>query len=324
MTNPLVGVHMITYNHGPYIGEAIEGVLAQVTDFPFELVIGEDCSTDGTRETVFDYQRRYPNLVRVVTSDSNVGSIENARRTFGECAAKYVAFCEGDDYWTNPCKLQKQVDFLKRNPDCSWCFHPATVLYADGSGSDFITRPRKIAESDRYTIKDILLGADTLAQTASVVILRDAINLPEWFFTAPVGDYYLFLIASTNGKAGYLPEVMSAYRRFVKGSWTESMKALDNKLTFYREHEKYLHIFNEYTGYKYDKYVKRAIINYRCILISHLTLKAPGKISSALKEMRALRGSSLVNSLIFFSVLGRFLRNRIALKIRNRMLKNTK
>lgn len=113
---------MITYNHAPYIAQAIEGVLRQETSFPFELVIGEDCSTDGTREIVFDYQKKYPGIIRVITSDKNVGACKNGFRAQKACRGKYIAYCEGDDYWHHPQKLQKQVDYLESHPECGLVF----------------------------------------------------------------------------------------------------------------------------------------------------------------------------------------------------------
>ena len=114
---PLVSACMITYNHAPYIAQAIEGVLQQQTNFPFELVIGEDWSTDGTREIVFDYQKKHPDVIRIVTSDKNVGAEKNSLRTEKACRGKYLAYCEGDDYWHHPQKLQKQIEFLENHPD---------------------------------------------------------------------------------------------------------------------------------------------------------------------------------------------------------------
>lgn len=118
MVDPLISVKMTTYNHGPFIAQSIEGVLQQESSFPFELVIGEDCSTDGTREIVTDYQRRHPGIIRVVTSDANVGMVRNSRRTHKACRGRYIAFCEGDDFWHRPDKLQIQVEFLKTHPNC--------------------------------------------------------------------------------------------------------------------------------------------------------------------------------------------------------------
>lgn len=114
---PFVSVCMITYNHEAYISQAIEHVARQETSFPIELIIGEDCSTDRTREIVFEYQREYPDLIRVITSENNVGMRKNGLRTYEAARGKYIAFCEGDDYWHDPRKLQIQVDFLESNPN---------------------------------------------------------------------------------------------------------------------------------------------------------------------------------------------------------------
>jgi glycosyltransferase involved in cell wall biosynthesis len=114
---PLVSVQMITYNHEPYIDQAIEGVLFQETDFSIELVIGEDCSTDRTREIVMKYQNKHPDIIRVITSDHNVGARKNSQRTIKACRGKYIAFCEGDDYWHDPNKLQIQYDYLEKHPE---------------------------------------------------------------------------------------------------------------------------------------------------------------------------------------------------------------
>ena len=117
MDKPLVSALMVTYNHELYIAQAIEGVLQQETDFPFELVIGEDCSTDGTRKIVFNYQKKHPDIIRVITSDKNVGGRKNFFRTVKACRGKYLAFCEGDDYWHHSQKLQKQVDYMEAHPE---------------------------------------------------------------------------------------------------------------------------------------------------------------------------------------------------------------
>ena len=118
MAEPVVSVCMITYNHAPFIAKSIEGVLQQRSEYPFELVIGEDCSTDGTREIVERYQRLHPDVIRVITSEKNVGSLKNAVRARKACRGKYIAFCEGDDYWHHPEKLQKQVAYMENHPEC--------------------------------------------------------------------------------------------------------------------------------------------------------------------------------------------------------------
>ncbi len=129
MENPLVSILMVTYNHERFIARAIEGATQQETDFPFELVIGEDCSTDRTREIVSEYAERYPDVIRVITSDSNVGMRQNSIRTRRACRGKYISTCDGDDYWHNPTKLQKQADYLEDNPNCGLVFSDYNRYY---------------------------------------------------------------------------------------------------------------------------------------------------------------------------------------------------
>ena len=113
----MLSVLMVTYNHDKYISKAIETVLDQKTKFNFELVIGEDCSTDNTRNIIEEYRKKQPNKIRLFSGDKNVGSTQNEITIVKASKGKYLAFCEGDDYWTDPFKLQKQVDFLEANPD---------------------------------------------------------------------------------------------------------------------------------------------------------------------------------------------------------------
>ena len=127
--HPVVSVHMITYNHEPYIRQAIEGVMMQKTDFEFELVIGEDCSQDRTREICFEYQKRYPDKIRVLWWHENVSELGgNYQRVEARCRGEFIALCEGDDYWIDPLKLQKQVDVMRKCPSVGYCFTGAKVL----------------------------------------------------------------------------------------------------------------------------------------------------------------------------------------------------
>ena len=121
--NPLLSVVTIAYNHEAYIQKCIECVLMQKVNFPIEFIIADDCSTDGTLTICKSYAARYPELIRIITSENNVGAVLNEQRAFMAARGKYIATCEGDDYWTDPDKLQKQVDFLESHPDFSVCFH---------------------------------------------------------------------------------------------------------------------------------------------------------------------------------------------------------
>src|SRR5215831_15832736 len=129
----ILSVCVITYNHEEYIAEALEGVLKQVTDFPFEVVIGEDKSADRTREICESYAAKYPQI-RILPPEENMGMMKNFWRTWKACQGKYIAYLEGDDYWTDPLKLQKQVDFLEANPGYSTCFHNITMRFHKSGG----------------------------------------------------------------------------------------------------------------------------------------------------------------------------------------------
>ena len=205
---PLVSVKMITYNHGPYLAEAIEGVIAQKTDFPIELIIGEDCSTDNTREIALDYQRRYPQLIRVIYSDRNVGMIANGLRVMAACRGEFIAVCEGDDYWTNPDKLRLQVDFLMKNPDYSMCYHRYMKLRRDG-------RIIQSAEPkyDSLTLEEyakLLIQPDIQTMT---VVYRNLIHplIPDNMMDKAV-DQFIFIRLAEIGKLKYINEIMATYR----------------------------------------------------------------------------------------------------------------
>jgi glycosyltransferase involved in cell wall biosynthesis len=200
--HPLVSVHMITFNHEPYIARAIEGVLMQETDFPIELVIGEDCSTDRTREIVLEYQRKHPDVIRVVLWDKNVGIRRNSQRLDGLLRGKYVAFNEGDDYWTHPKKLQKQVDVLESKPEMG-LVSSGFDRYTVETGKLIRWRPRRYRPS-RYTDKFtmMLTGAYPYPRICTVCMRRDLLvsvrrDNPDTFSDEfPMADTQTWLEAS--------------------------------------------------------------------------------------------------------------------------------
>ncbi len=157
MEQPLLSIVTITYNHEPFIAKTIEGVLMQQVNFPIEFIIAEDCSTDGTRRICQEYAERYPELIHLITSENNVGAVANERRAMLAAKGKYIAFCEGDDYWTDPLKLQKQVDFLEAHPEYSVTFHRCrhynveTEEYKDDACGNLFTD--KTVEGVDITIK---------------------------------------------------------------------------------------------------------------------------------------------------------------------------
>lgn len=128
---PLVSIVCVTYNHEPYLRQALDGFLMQKVNFPLEIILAEDCSTDATRKICEDYVAKYPDIIHYIWSENNVGGVENEARAIRAAEGKYIALCEGDDYWTDPYKLQKQVNFLEAHPEYSVTFHRYKIHYVD-------------------------------------------------------------------------------------------------------------------------------------------------------------------------------------------------
>lgn len=221
---PTVSVCCITYNHEQFIIQAIESFLLQQTDFDCEMVIGEDCSTDSTRAVVQEYERRYPGRIRVLTPDVNLGIMSNLIATMAACQGEYIAFLEGDDYWIDSTKLQRQVNTLRANLNCSFCFHDAeifyetepfksTVIFSQHVAAHALPPPTSECVPLLFTQLD-LARAGWIAPSASLLFRATSLPrpLPAWFVGVFSGDYTLHLLSARRGAAIYLPRIMSRYR----------------------------------------------------------------------------------------------------------------
>ncbi len=216
----LLSVNMITYNHEKYIAQALDSVLMQKVDFKYEIVVGEDCSTDRTRTILLEYKEKYPHIFTLILHEKNVGAAKNVQAVDQACRGEYIAVLEGDDYWTDPNKLQTQVDEMRKYPDCHMSFHPALETWEDKSGESEIAR-RQAKGNRVFTTHEIIRGGGGLCPTASLVLKKDVLeNLPQWFYEAPAGDYFTQIFGSLHGGALYIDRPMSAYRRNVPGSWS--------------------------------------------------------------------------------------------------------
>lgn len=175
---PVLSVITITYDHEAYISKCIEGVLAQKTNFPIEYIIAEDCSTDNTRAICEEYVRKNPEIIHLITSDSNVGYIKNELRAMIAARGKYIAYCEGDDYWTDPQKLQKQVDFLESHPEYSVCFHRCKHWNPDNdSVSDDLCSSLFINGETGTDISLDMFFGKWITQPLTMVFRTDALDL---------------------------------------------------------------------------------------------------------------------------------------------------
>jgi glycosyltransferase involved in cell wall biosynthesis len=204
----MVSVCMITYNHEKYISQAIEGVIMQQTSFPIELIIGEDCSTDNTRKICIEYQKKYPEIIKLRLPESNIGIIHNFLETMLESKGKYIAICEGDDYWTDPLKLQRQIEFLKQNQEFSACCHQTKVIYESNiySVHDFAT-----VNSNVIKLSDILNGR--IFHTASVVFKSEIIKKHPLPLNILSADRALNFLLVSFGSIYFFKESMCVYRK---------------------------------------------------------------------------------------------------------------
>lgn len=269
-----VSVSMITYNHEPYIAQAIDSVLMQQTNFPFEIIIGEDDSADNTRAIVKEYKKRYPDKIRLFLNDrKNVIYIDgkptgqwNFANNLKHAKGEYIALLEGDDFWTSPHKLQKQVDFLDARPDFAICFHNAEKVFVDGRQQSKLYCPPE--QKEISTLEDLVVG--NFIPTCSVVFRRGLFGeLPAWFYEVPVGDWPLHVLNAQHGCIGYLNEAMAVYRVHSSGAWSGKSPA-----DVFRTMLKIYGYLNAYLGYRYEDMIRRAELTQLKYFVSKLRAEA--------------------------------------------------
>ncbi|HRP60108.1 MAG TPA: glycosyltransferase [Vicingus sp.] len=236
----LISICIATYNHNNYITKCLEGILIQQTNFNFEILLGEDASTDGTREICIEYAKKYPDKIRLFLhhQENNISVNGSPTGRFNflynlySAKGKYIALCEGDDYWTDPYKLQKQVDFLEANDDVNICFTRALLLK---NGKEELQEiPSSFEKKDFNYIE--LIRHHNFISTASVMFKKpEPLNFPEWFYKVPFGDLGLYKLVSNNKKIHCINEVMTVYRIHDSGVWSgiNAKKSAENYLTFY-------------------------------------------------------------------------------------------
>lgn len=307
---PLISVCLITYNHKNYIGQSIESVLMQKTSFRWELIIADDYSTDGTRDILLDYQRKYPDLINLILQEHNVGAARNWMMLMERPTSKYVAYLEGDDYWIDPLKLQKQVDVLESNDTLSIAAHGAYKLTDKLSLIDSPFKTDTI-----WSTKDILIN-DWFIMSASLVFRRSMMDLwPGWITEVSNGDLALILTTSLNGDGFYSPEPMSVYR--ITGEGVMSRFNV-------KDSEKYILLmdyFNKASDYKFDKEIavlkKRNSIDVLHQYLSQasktniLTLKFWKSVTQALRWAKITQLPYVIKRIIYDNAKQKKLKDRI-------------
>ncbi|GLU51116.1 glycosyltransferase family 2 protein [Dyadobacter frigoris] len=260
-----VSVCVPTFNHEEYIEHMLKGALMQETDFTFEIVIGDDASTDNSQQIIQKYAEQYPEIIKAYLHKENQGP-DNPREFAGRnnvlqllkaCKGEYVAMCEGDDYWTDPHKLQKQVDFLDSHPDFAICHHNMLVTYEDGSPSHTFNKNSQPLVS---TIDDILQDRWFMA-TASWMYRNYFLteDFAPWHALAAAGDWALSIQLAAKGKIGYLPETMGVYRKHSAGL---SNVHSNVNVWFLKNRKEMFENVNLWLDKKYDVTIIKTVANY--------------------------------------------------------------
>ena len=260
MTNDyLVTIASTTYNMEAYIGEALDSWLAQETSFPFEIVVSDDGSTDATCDVVRRYMEKYPNIRLIATG--HIGKMPNFIRSLKESKGKYVALCDGDDYWIDHKKLQKQFDFMEAHPDFSECYTNSYVL-------DVTTGEKKIAKTHIWDVADtegLLAHRDddnvqmSPGHTSTFFYSNQFLEeYPEWMYGDVMTDFPLYMLMSRYGKAKFINEVTSVYRHRLDGvsskGWN-SIRANERRIFVYEN-------VNRDFGYKYKRIINPILADY--------------------------------------------------------------
>lgn len=251
-----VSVSIVTYNHERFIARAIDSVLAQEVNFDYEILIGEDHSSDRTREIVCDYAARYPGRIRLFLHDYPADYVRvNGRRNFVNnllnVRGEYVALLEGDDWWTSPDKLQKQADFLDRHPECSVCFHNVDVVH---EGHPELDHPfHRKALKPFFDLRDVV-SAQFIPTCSTMFRARLFPAFPAWYHDIPMGDWPLHILNAEHGRVGYLDEVLGAYLVHGGGIWSgkSRIELLEKTIVAARTIDRHL-------GFRYGRELNRCI-----------------------------------------------------------------
>ena len=249
-----VSVVVISYNQERYIAECLDGIFKQTGDFTVELVIGDDHSTDGTFEIIRNYVDGHPKSdieVKLLVAEKNIGMTKNLQRCFYACTGDFIAVCEGDDYWTDPLKLQKQVHFLMTHPECSVCFHKINI-YFENAGQFVVFEPTRKLVGNIFTTRDLLHEHFIGNLSCCMYDAKYLKQVSDDLFDLFIGDWMFNIYYSRFGNIGYLDEVMSVYRKHDGGAW-------GNELSHKQARRLHGHIneYNKFLNYEFDREFRR-------------------------------------------------------------------
>ena len=265
----MVSVCCLVYNHAKYLRKCLDGFVMQKTNFKFEVLIHDDASTDGSQDIIREYEEKYPDIVKPIYQKENQYSkhiLISETYQYPRVKGKYIAFCEGDDYWTDPYKLQKQFDIMEKNPNCSICVHRVKDVLENGEDSGKC-HPNFSMEEGVINLKKYLDIASNYSaypfQTTSYFMRTDetnelAFNPPTFFEKFGVGDIPTMLFALTKGDMYYIDEIMTCYRLQAKGSWSSNIANNEKEKLAYLEKLVYGYsIFDDCTNHEHHNEIEK-------------------------------------------------------------------
>ena len=301
-TSKKVSVFMITYNHEKYIAEALDSILMQKTDFDFDIVIGEDCSTDATRRIVLEYSRKYPDKIKLLLHNVNVGFISNMMYVLEACTGKYVAMCEGDDYWTDPFKLQKQVDFLEANKEYMLATHEYRIV-KDGNVICTVDHNEFIDNNntDGFAFDKEFALYHWVTQPVTALFRREAfkVDIRQYRYFR---DVHLFYHILKNGK-GYFQNFVGADYRLHNTGIDSTVEGIERR---WLEYKIYRDLLN---GSRNDDSLKKRFIRQQSDYLTlicdetrqhskHNTLHTKEFIFDSLKYCRIIKFAVVIKKIL--------------------------
>lgn len=301
ISEPVVSICCITYNHEKYIEETIDSFLMQETDFPFEIVIGEDCSIDNTAKIVKIYSNKYPNIIKATIRTQNAGGMgkNNFIETLFTCQGEYIAICEGDDYWTDKKKLQIQIDEMRKYSNISLSFHLSSTI----NNLNIQIQPKLQKRNRFYSVEEIITDDFHLVQTNTIVFKKEKIRSLDFdlFSKSSVGDVWLRINAAIPNGALFINKTMSTYRIQSESSWSSSLHEEKKFIKFVEEMMKSIESFDKYWGFKYTK----AFFIYKNMYIDVVMKR---NINQVLKNdfINKYRDSMSINNIVKWNMLYKY------------------
>lgn len=267
-SRPVVSVCCIAFNHELYIEDAIRGFLIQETKFPIEIVIHDDASTDRTLNIVKKYVSEYPEIIKPILQTVNQYTRKRSafvKDVFDKCRGRFIALCEGDDYWVCSQKLQAQVDVMQKKPGVNFSFHPVYVRRGD-----VLLQSSFVYDKEIYSLEETLLADFHFIQTCSIMFLRDATSRFDFEImkTSPIGDVFIRIWAINGGGAVFFDKVAAVYRQQSSGSWSSGQCNARNFIDTHINIVKSLQRLNVNRRVLDDVVLSRYIDKYKVAILS--------------------------------------------------------